>query len=72
MKAMGSHTGFLPLSVDFKQSAAALGRIPTNYLRREMSSSDVDILYSRIIDRSIRPTFPKDFFFDTQVGCKNF
>jgi polyribonucleotide nucleotidyltransferase len=60
----------LPLQVDFRQSAAAIGRIPTTYLRREMQQSDADIITSRIIDRSIRPMFPDGFSFDTQVNCK--
>jgi polyribonucleotide nucleotidyltransferase len=60
----------LPLTVDFRQSAAAIGRIPTTYLRREMQQSDADIITSRIIDRSIRPMFLDGFTFDTQVNCK--
>lgn len=65
-----STTSFLPLTVDFKQSAAAVGRIPTNYLRREMQQSDADILASRIIDRSIRPLFPEQYRDATQVGMR--
>ncbi|KHN88235.1 Polyribonucleotide nucleotidyltransferase 1, mitochondrial [Toxocara canis] len=61
---------FLPLTVDFKQSAAAVGRIPTNYLRRELQQSDADVLASRLIDRSIRPLFPKEYKDTTQVICK--
>lgn len=58
---------FMPLTVDFQQSASAVGRIPTNYLRRELQQSDADILASRMIDRSIRPLFPKNYSGETQV-----
>ncbi|VDN05339.1 unnamed protein product [Thelazia callipaeda] len=61
---------FMPLTVDFQQSASAIGRIPTNYLRRELQQSDADILASRMIDRSIRPLFPKEYCGETQVICK--
>lgn len=65
-------TGGLPgsepgLMVDFKQSAAAVGRIPTNYLRREMTNSDMSILAGRIVDRSLRPFFRNGYTFNTQV-----
>uniref|UniRef100_A0A8D3CN15 polyribonucleotide nucleotidyltransferase n=1 Tax=Scophthalmus maximus TaxID=52904 RepID=A0A8D3CN15_SCOMX len=49
--------------------AAAAGRIPTNYLRRELGTTDNDILTSRLIDRSIRPLFPPGYFYDTQILC---
>ena len=67
MKPATGNSDGLPLNVDFKQSAAAVGRIPTNYLRRELQQTDADIIASRIIDRSIRPLFPDGFVFDTQV-----
>ncbi|XP_076990387.1 polyribonucleotide nucleotidyltransferase 1, mitochondrial [Tamandua tetradactyla] len=68
-KTKPSPSQFLPLVVDYRQKAAAAGRIPTNYLRREIGSSDREILTSRIIDRSIRPLFPAGYFYDTQVLC---
>ncbi|ETN79788.1 hypothetical protein NECAME_09621 [Necator americanus] len=58
---------FLPLLVDFKQSAAAVGKIPTNYLRRELGQTDADILASRVIDRSLRPLFPESWRNETQL-----
>ncbi|XP_072030949.1 polyribonucleotide nucleotidyltransferase 1, mitochondrial-like [Amphiura filiformis] len=61
--------GFVPLTVDYRQKAAAAGRIPTNHLRRELGSTDLEILTSRMIDRSIRPLFPRDYFYETQVVC---
>ncbi|KAJ8387323.1 hypothetical protein AAFF_G00158190 [Aldrovandia affinis] len=60
---------FMPLVVDYRQKAAAAGRIPTNHLRRELGTTDTEILTSRLIDRSIRPLFPAGYFYDTQVVC---
>ncbi|KAK6034274.1 hypothetical protein COOONC_28226, partial [Cooperia oncophora] len=61
---------FVPLLVDFKQSAAAVGKIPTNYLRRELGQTDADILASRVIDRSLRPLFPSGWLQETQIVVK--
>ncbi|CAJ0610029.1 unnamed protein product [Cylicocyclus nassatus] len=61
---------FVPLLVDFKQSAAAVGKIPTNYLRRELGQTDADILASRVIDRSLRPLFPQGWNSETQIVVK--
>jgi len=68
-KSTKSSSNFLPLTVDYRQKAAAAGRIPTNYLRRELSVSEHEILTSRLIDRSLRPLFPSTYCFDTQVIC---
>ncbi|KAM8942671.1 polyribonucleotide nucleotidyltransferase 1, mitochondrial [Lycaon pictus] len=68
-KTKPSPSQFMPLVVDYRQKAAAAGRIPTNYLRREVGSSDKEVLTSRVIDRSIRPLFPAGYFYDTQVLC---
>ncbi|NWX90857.1 PNPT1 nucleotidyltransferase, partial [Nothoprocta pentlandii] len=68
-KTKPSPSQFMPLVVDYRQKAAAAGRIPTNYLRRELGSTDKEILTSRVIDRSIRPLFPVGYFYDTQVSC---
>ena len=51
---------FLPLSVDFDEKLYAVGRIPGGYLRREGKPSEKAVLTSRVIDRPIRPLFPKD------------
>uniref|UniRef100_A0A0N5AP52 polyribonucleotide nucleotidyltransferase n=1 Tax=Syphacia muris TaxID=451379 RepID=A0A0N5AP52_9BILA len=69
-KESKSLSDFVSLSVDFRQSAAAVGRIPVNYLRRELKQTDNDILISRAIDRSLRPLFRKDFGGEVQVICK--
>ncbi|XP_022537599.2 polyribonucleotide nucleotidyltransferase 1, mitochondrial [Astyanax mexicanus] len=68
-KTKPSPSQFMPLVVDYRQKAAAAGRIPTNYLRRELGTTDFEILTSRLIDRSIRPLFPAGYFYDTQVLC---
>ncbi|VDO20096.1 unnamed protein product [Haemonchus placei] len=72
-KSSGDHQpgqDFVPLLVDFKQSAAAVGKIPTNYLRRELGQTDADILASRVIDRSLRPLFPTGWVNETQIVVK--
>ncbi|VDP46672.1 unnamed protein product [Soboliphyme baturini] len=58
---------FMPLTVNFQNKAAAVGRIPSNFLRREIGLSDAEILTARLIDRSIRPFFPKENASDCQV-----
>nr|XP_055026669.1 polyribonucleotide nucleotidyltransferase 1, mitochondrial [Misgurnus anguillicaudatus] len=68
-KTKPSVSQFMPLVVDYRQKAAAAGRIPTNYLRRELGTTDSEILTSRLIDRSIRPLFPAGYFYETQVLC---
>ncbi|XP_030413673.1 polyribonucleotide nucleotidyltransferase 1, mitochondrial isoform X1 [Gopherus evgoodei] len=68
-KTKPSPSQFMPLVVDYRQKAAAAGRIPTNYLRRELGSTDKEILTSRVIDRSIRPLFPAGYYYDTQILC---
>ncbi|CAL8257857.1 unnamed protein product [Arctogadus glacialis] len=68
-KTKPSPSQFMPLVVDYRQKAAAAGRIPTNHLRRELGTTDNEILTSRLIDRAIRPLFPAGYFYDTQVLC---
>ncbi len=59
---------FLPLSVEYQEKIYAAGRIPGNYFRREIGRpSEKETLTSRLIDRPIRPLFPKDYFFETQI-----
>lgn len=64
-----SHSDFVPLVVDYKQKAAAAGRIPTNFFRRELGQTESEILASRLIDRSLRPLFPKKYSYETQIIC---
>lgn len=59
---------FLPLSVDYQEKFAAVGRIPGSFLRREGRLSDYEILISRLVDRALRPLFPEDYHNETQVA----
>ena len=59
---------FLPLSVDYQEKFASSGKIPGGFLKREGRLSDYEILISRLVDRAIRPLFPKDYHADTQVA----
>ncbi|XP_067130183.1 polyribonucleotide nucleotidyltransferase 1, mitochondrial isoform X2 [Centruroides vittatus] len=68
-KTKSTAATFLPLTVDYRQKTAAAGRIPTNFLRRELGPTEKEILTSRAIDRSIRPLFPEGYFYETQVTC---
>ncbi|CAH0551408.1 unnamed protein product [Brassicogethes aeneus] len=68
-KTKSSSAGFLPLVVDYRQKSAAAGRIPTNFLRRELGPSEREILTSRLIDRSLRPLFPDNYNYETQLVC---
>ena len=58
---------FFPLSVDFEEKLYSVGRIPGGFTRREGKPSDKAVLTSRVIDRPIRPLFPKDLRNDVSV-----
>lgn len=58
---------FLPLSVDYDEKMYAVGKIPGGFLRREGRPSEKAILTSRVIDRPIRPLFPKDLRNDVSL-----
>ena len=59
---------FVPLMVDYQEMSYAAGRIPGGFFRREIGRpSEKETLTSRLIDRPIRPLFPKKYFFETQV-----
>jgi polyribonucleotide nucleotidyltransferase len=60
-------TDFMPLSVEYKEKYAAVGRFPGGFLKRESKASDYEILVSRLIDRALRPLFPDDFHAETFV-----
>lgn len=59
---------FLPLSVDFEERQYSVGKIPGGYFRREGKPSEKAILTSRVIDRPIRPLFPKDLRNDVALN----
>lgn len=60
---------FMPLVVDYRLKNAASGRIPMNFMRRELGPSEKEILSARLIDRSLRPLFAKDYRNETQLVC---
>ncbi len=58
---------FFPLTVDYREKAFATGKIPGGFIKREGRPKDREILTSRLIDRPIRPLFPDDFLYETQI-----
>ena len=60
---------FFPLGVDFEEKMYSVGKIPGGFKKREGRASDKAILTSRLIDRPIRPLFPKGFLNDVSVIC---
>lgn len=69
---------FFPLSVEYKEKAAAAGMFPGGYFKREGRPTEKEILTCRMTDRPLRPLFPKGYLYDTQVvalllsaDCKN-
>ncbi|WP_019946665.1 polyribonucleotide nucleotidyltransferase [Hymenobacter aerophilus] len=58
---------FLPLSVDYQEKFGGAGNIPGSFQRREGRLSDAEILVCRIVDRILRPMFPKDYHYEVQV-----
>ncbi len=60
---------FFPLSVDYEERLYAVGKIPGSFQKREGRPTEKAILTSRVIDRPIRPLFPKDFRNDVVVSC---
>ena len=60
---------FFPLTVNYQEKAFAAGKIPGGFFKREGRPSENETLVSRLIDRPIRPLFPKEFKCETQVIC---
>lgn len=60
---------FFPLTVDYREKFCAAGKIPGGFIKREGRSTDKETLSSRLIDRSLRPLFPENFFNEVQVIC---
>jgi polyribonucleotide nucleotidyltransferase len=58
---------FFPLTVDYREKAAAAGKFPGGYFKREGRPTEKETLTSRMIDRPLRPLFPKGYFYDTQI-----
>ncbi|WP_291870348.1 polyribonucleotide nucleotidyltransferase [Maribacter sp.] len=62
-----SSVDFLPLTVDYREKFAAAGRYPGGFFKREARPSDGEVLTMRLVDRVLRPLFPKDYHAETQV-----
>ena len=58
---------FFPLTVDYREKAAAAGKFPGGYFKREGRPTEKEILTSRMTDRPVRPLFPEGFYNDTQI-----
>jgi polyribonucleotide nucleotidyltransferase len=58
---------FFPLTVDYREKAAAVGKFPGGYFKREGRPSEKETLTSRMTDRPLRPLFPSGYFYDTQI-----
>lgn len=64
---VGENVDFMPLTVDYQEKYAAVGRFPGGFFKREARLSEYEILISRLIDRALRPLFPDNYHADTQV-----
>jgi len=60
---------WFPLTVDYREKTASVGKIPGGFFKREGRPTEKEILSSRLIDRPIRPMFPEGFFTETQIMC---
>ena len=58
---------WFPLSVDYREKAAAVGKFPGGYFKREGRPTEKEILTARMTDRPLRPLFPKGYLYDTQI-----
>ena len=66
-KEAGEGVDFLPLTVDYREKFAAAGRFPGGLFKREARPSDQEILTMRLVDRVLRPLFPKEYYCEVQV-----
>ncbi len=66
-KTSDPNMDFLPLTVDYREKFAASGRYPGGFMKREARPSNEEILTMRLVDRVLRPLFPKDYHAETQV-----
>ena len=64
---LGGDKDFFPLTVNYQERSYAAGRVPGGYFKREGKPSEKETLTSRLIDRPLRPLFPKGFNFEVQV-----
>ena len=61
---------FMPLSVDYMEKFSAMGRFPGGFRKREARPNDYEVLIARLVDRALRPLFPKDYHADTFVNIE--
>jgi polyribonucleotide nucleotidyltransferase len=66
-KKVAERRGFVPLTVDYRERTYAAGKIPGGFFKREGRPTEKEVLSSRLIDRPIRPLFPKEFPYEMQV-----
>ena len=66
-KKAAEHLDFFPLTIEYQEKTYAAGKIPGGFFKREGRPSEKEILTCRLIDRPVRPLFPKGFKFETQV-----
>ena len=67
-KEVGENVDFMPLTVDYQEKYAAMGRFPGGFFRREARPSEHEILIARLVDRALRPLFPDNFHAEVQVN----
>lgn len=63
----GENVDFMPLTVDYQEKYAAMGRFPGGFFKREARPSEHEILIARLVDRALRPLFPDNFHAEVQV-----
>ena len=66
-KEAAENVDFMPLSVEYQEKYASVGRFPGGFFKREARPSNYEILIARLVDRALRPLFPDDFHAETQV-----
>jgi len=66
-KTVGENVDFMPLTVDYQEKYASVGRFPGGFFKREARPSEYEILIARLVDRALRPLFPEDFHAEVQV-----
>ncbi|MDR1879078.1 MAG: polyribonucleotide nucleotidyltransferase [Bacteroidales bacterium] len=66
-KEAAENVDFMPLSVEYQEKYAAVGRFPGGFFKREARPSTYEILIARLVDRALRPLFPEDYHAETQV-----
>src|SRR3989442_6558182 len=66
-KTASPNRDFVPLTVDYRERTYAAGKIPGGFFKREGRPTEKEVLSSRLIDRPVRPLFPKHFPFETQI-----